>query len=217
LKPGAWYNIILLFDWTNKQFDFWVKYTDGTQPALQRLYQAIPFIDPDVQRFSQINIYNNQQGTISYTAELRFCNDQGTQFVPVTRQTAVQTSISKFRQTVNGQVDFTFEQSLGQYTFSQSSNYRLKGGDSSQVDLLDLRKLYNTFEVWKGTIIQNPAPITFALKKISSLFPDEAVKGINQRDQMSFAIDQYLQTVATTDIIIDNNPDSREQRGITTK
>jgi len=216
LIPGHWYNILLLVNWANTNFDFWVRYTDGTLPEYQRLYQAIPFIDPDAQSFSQINFYNNQQGTISNAAELRFCNSAGTQYVPVTKQTAVQTSISKFRQTVNGQVDFNFQQSLGQYTFSQSSNYQLKGGDSSQVDLLDLRKLYNTFEVWKGTIIENPAPITYVLKKISSLFPDEEVDGINQRDQMSFAIDQYLLSTETTDIIIDNSPDLEALRGIPT-
>ncbi len=87
---------------------------------------------------------------------------------------------------MNGQIDFSFETSLGQYTFTQSSNYRLKGGDSSQVDLLDLRKVYNTFDVWKGTIIQNPAPVSFVLKKISSVFPDEVVNNVNRRDEMSF-------------------------------
>jgi len=218
LTPNEWYNILLVIDWTNKKFDFWVRYTDPSSPiGLQQVYAGIPFISSDVQYFSQFNIYNNAQGTIANVAELRFCNPLGTMFVPVTRQSAVQTSVARFKQTVNGQVDFSYESTLGQYTFSQSSNYRLKGGDSSQVDLLDLRKLYNTFEVWKGTIIVNPAPVTFVLKKISSLFPDQFVNGVNQRDQMSFAIDQYLTTTQVTDIIIDNDPDLKIQRGIPNK
>jgi hypothetical protein len=215
LRTGIWFKVILNINWNSKTFDFWVKFFDTTVPSLQRLQADIPFMNPNAARMSKINLYNNNVGTFAHFDELRFCNDQGSQYVPVTRQSAVQSSVSRFRQTVNGQIDFSFETSLGQYTFTQSSNYRLKGGDSSQVDLLDLRKVYNTFDVWKGTIIQNPAPVSFVLKKISSVFPDEVVNNVNRRDEMSFAIDQYLLLMDTTSIIVDNNPDEKRMMGIT--
>jgi hypothetical protein len=85
----------------------------------------------------------------------------------------------------------------------------LRGGDSSKVDLLDLRKVTDTFEIWKRTITNNPAPVGYTLREISTLFPDdEYYFGVSAREIMHSAIDDFLSSEKVTDILVENTPDA---------
>jgi hypothetical protein len=185
---------------------FWVRVVnpDG---LWKRIAKKIDFWDKAAFKMNQIFVYNLVAPVYSFWDNFLACNPYGgSPPAPVSQKAAVQVAQSKFRQTVNGAIDFNFQEQFGSYSFSQTSNFRLKGGDSSKVHLLDIRKAYNTFEVWKGTIMVNPAPVNFILKKISHIFEDIEVNGVNHRDETSYAIDEFLKTQDAT-ILVERNPD----------
>jgi hypothetical protein len=211
-QRDQWYKIILAINWTapgQPTIDMWVDYNlIAAFPAPKiRFAGSYKFWDRTVSTLSQLNIYHYDVA-VGLFDQMSFCNPSDRpSTVPVNRAYAVQSTTAKFRQSINGQIDFKFENQFGSYTFEQSSNYRLKGGDSSKVDLLDLRKAVDTFETWKGTIMNNPAPVNFVLKKISHMIPDELVNGVNRRDAMSDAIDEFLKIKEIDSIIVDRSPD----------
>jgi len=212
LRANVWYNFIVRFNWSDSTFDLWIDYNNTNtnptaNPKVQRVLANIPFLVKTASRITRINLYNFDTVT-SYWDDFTFCNAFDTaKYEPISKTAAVKSTTSTFKQTVNGNVDFGFEQEFGKFTFSQSNNYRLKGGNSAKVDLLDLRKAYNTFEIWKGTIMQNPAPVSFVLKKLSHLMPDEKVNDINRRDELAFAIGEYFKIEKSTSLVVTGNPD----------
>jgi len=55
----------------------------------------------------------------------------------------------------------------------------------------------------------NPAPILYTLKEISYLFPNEVVKGVNQRKEMNRAIALFLAQPEVGEIIYNTSPDEK--------
>jgi hypothetical protein len=204
-----WIEISLVIYWESAKIDWWVREWTGVaanESAWVNARNDIPFRSRAT-AINSIYLYSIDKAR-GFFDEVAFCNSAtGPKYVPVSRTTAIQAATSKFRQTVNGKLDFSFEKEFSSYSFSQSHNYRLKGGDSSIVDLLDLRKTTDTFETWKRTIPINPAVVSYTLEEVSALFPDEAFENINIRNAMKAAVRGFLTDIKVRDIIIDSSPD----------
>jgi len=109
----------------------------------------------------------------------------------MTTHAAVASTSAKFKQVVSGKVDTAHINSYSKFTIRQSNHWKLKGGKSEMVDLLNFGNPTDVFEAWKVTIEENPAPVLFTLKEISSFFPDEEVEGLNRREVVKHAIKQF--------------------------
>jgi len=209
-NASYWYEVNIVVNWDTTTIDWWLRqWADSNTPrAWTSVQQGIPFTNAKASGISSAFVFSYGAGSVSHFDEIKFCNSvSGPKYVPVSTTTAIQAATAKFRQTVNGKLDYSFEQSFSSYSFSQSHNYRLKGGDSSIVNLLDLRKTTDTFETWKLTVPQNPAVVSYTLQEVSSLVPDEEFDQINIRNAMKAAVRGFLRDVQVRDILVDSSPD----------
>jgi len=203
---GTWYEIRLSLDYTAETVDFWYRRAADSQLLLGvKAHKFFESDSRDAYRVGRVMLYNSYSGTKGTWSNFRFCNPtSGPPYKPLTTHTAVATTTAKFKQVVSGKLDTTFENTYNKFTIYQSNNWKLKGGDSSMVDLLNFKQSTDVFEAWKVTIQGNPAPVQFTLKEISALFPDvNTTNGISQRDLVKTAIKLFLTEETVLDPIID--------------
>jgi len=112
----------------------------------------------------------------------------------VTNQQALAGATATFQSSVSGTSDFSLSNSQQKTQFSQTSNWKLAGGDSNLVNLLDTRESADAVKIWKPSIIYNPVPVQYRLRSMATLFEDTFV-----RQQVKNAIAVYL-TFSTEDI-----------------
>jgi len=113
----------------------------------------------------------------------------------LTTQEALAGATSTFQESLSGSSDFSLTSSKKKTQFSSSSDWRLSGGDSSLVNLLDTRQASTAIKLWKSSIASNPVPIQYRLRNIATLFDDPFL-----RTQMEAAVAIYL-TFDTNDIL----------------
>jgi len=121
----------------------------------------------------------------------------------VSRQEALNGATKQFTSQISGRVDFGTEKTTKNLTFSSSSNWKLYGGDSNLVNLLDSRNSSTAILVWKQSITENPVAVQYRLREVSTLFDDPTL-----RQQLEQAVDVFL-TFDTSSIITVNNTLSR--------
>jgi len=117
----------------------------------------------------------------------------------VSESDALASANKQFSQTLNAQVDFSFNKVDKRIELQSTSVWRLLGGNSSIVNLLDTRNASQAIKAWKQTITGNPVPVVFRLKEISTLFDDPLM-----RDQLANAVFYFL-NFDTSDILIKSN------------
>jgi len=105
----------------------------------------------------------------------------------VTSQDALAAATSTFSSQLNTKVDFGLQKTSKNTQIRSTSNWRLDGGDSSLVNLLDTRGASEAITSWKVTIPENPVPVSYRLRNIATLFDDAVL-----RQQMAYAVDLYL-------------------------
>jgi len=208
---STWIKISVQVFWDGRNMTVWYhpQLATGdfdTNPI--RLFKGIPFYNSQITGVSKVEAYVYNPNVKFFLDEVNLCNDAGgSPYQPVSADTAVQMSQSLMLQSISGHVDFDFQRTHSTTTFSQTSNFRLKGGDTSKIDLLDLAKTTDSFQDWKETIAENPAPVIYVLKEVSYLFPNVVVGGYNQRDEMYNAVATFLTTVEDGEIIYNTSPD----------
>jgi len=213
-SSSTWIKVSAQLNWDNQNFTLWYRTQQSNGDYLpdqpRRLFFQLPFFNKQATSISKMEIYVMQPGMQFYVDNLTPCNPAGgTSFAPVTRDTAVSMSQSLLLQSISGKLDFAWSRTNSKTTFSQTSNYRLKGGDTSKIDLLDISKKKDSFQEWKVTLPMNPAPVLYTLKEISWLFPDLDIKGVNQRAEMKRAIAMFLVEPEVGEIIYNTAPDDK--------
>jgi len=203
IPTGSPVSFALYWDWQNLMIDVWASYYPTNKMKL--LFQNVPF-RYQVSAFERMDLYNNQpHGPKYFFANFRLCNAAGgSKYQPLSKGSRVAQSTSNMREKIAGQIDFGYQTSEVNSQVQSSSNYKLKGGDSSKVDLLNTRNAVTTFTDWKATIPQNPAPTAFSLRAISFLFQKDEVQMqdaaseapymVSPRAQMDAAITDFLTT-----------------------
>jgi hypothetical protein len=121
----------------------------------------------------------------------------------VSRQEALNGATKQFTQQITGRIDFGLEKTTKNLTYQSSSNWKLYGGDSNLVNLLDSRNSSAAILVWKQSITENPVAVQYRLREVSTLFDDPTL-----RQQLEQAVDVFL-TFDTDSIITVNNTLSR--------
>jgi len=209
---SVWVKFSMQLYWDNQNITVWYHNMTSTGDFDQNpiiLFRGMPFYNPQASSIAKVETYIFGRNTKLFVDTINFCNDAGgAAYQPVTQDTAVQMSQSLMLQSISGKVDLSFSRQYSTTTFSQTSNFKLKGGDTTKIDLLDLAKTTDSFQQWKITIAQNPAPVFYVLKDIAYLFPNNTVNGVNQQDEMKNAIATYLVSFAETDIIYNTSPDA---------
>lgn len=211
---NTWYKISFKVDWTTQKMELWVSNKNTGQGIYfdpVRILVNVPFYDSRVTGVSKIDLYGfSGYTTWSLYDSLFFCNgaQQGA-VTAVTEETAVATSTAHFRQQFLGRIDFQFFTSNSKTSFRQTYQSKLRGGDTSKVDLLSVDKKVESIQAWKRTIAKNPAPVVFTLKPISSLIPSTLFNGINMREQFEIATQYFLSDLESTQIPINASPDDK--------
>jgi len=189
--------------WDTYLIDLWASFYPTYK--YQLIFEAVPFRN-QISAFERTDIYNLSPHSGKYWFNnIQLCNAAGgSKYQPLTKGSRVAQSTSNMREKIAGQIDFGYQTQEVNSQIQESSNYKLKGGDSSQVDLLNTRNAVTTFTNWKATIPQNPAPVAFALRSISFLFQkdeiqmqdaaSEAPYMVSPRAQMDAAITDFLTT-----------------------
>jgi len=121
----------------------------------------------------------------------------------VSAQDALAAATSTFSAQLNTKVDFGLQKTSKSTQIRSTANWRLDGGDSSLVNLLDTRSASDTIKQWKSTIPENPVPVTYRLRNIATLFDDAVL-----RQQVAYAVDLYLLRDTSDVIRIDFSPSS---------
>jgi len=211
---STWVKISAELNWDGQNMTIWYRNQqangDYAPDKPTRLLFQIPFYNKQATSISKIETFVFDKGMQFYLDNINFCNAAGgAAFQPVTRDMAVQTSQSLLLQSISGKLDLAWSRTNSKTTFSQTSNYRLKGGDTSKINLLDISKTTDSFQIWKTTLPLNPAPVLYTLKEVSYLFPDLEVKGINQRAEMRRAIAMFLVEPEVGEIIFNTVADAK--------
>jgi len=120
-------------------------------------------------------------------------------FSSVSQSDALNAANKQFASTLNAQVDFSFSNVNTNIQMQTTSQWRLLGGNSSIVNLLDTRNSSQSIRMWKTTITENPVAVAYRLREISTLFDDPFM-----RDQLHTAVQVFL-TVDTSDTVALNN------------
>jgi len=222
LVSGNWWKFSLQINWDYQNFTVWYRPQQGNREYLVdqpiQLFREVPFYNKQASSIAMVETYVVNKGAQFFVDTLTYCNAAGgAAYQPVTRDTAVTMSQSLMLQSISGRLDFNFQRTHSATTFEQTSNFRLKGGDTSKIDLLDLAKKTDSFQQWKVTLPQNPAPVLYTLKEISYLFPDKDVKGINQRKEMFRAISLFLTQIEVGEIIYNTSPDEKTPNYVNVK
>lgn len=120
----------------------------------------------------------------TFSAGVTFGNAKST----VTTTEALDQANRNFQQQLSGSVQFGLENVDETINFQSTSQWRLLGGDSNLVNLLDSSDASTTIKTWKSTITMNPVPVAYRLRDISTLADDEEL-----RDRIAAAVQLYLQ------------------------
>lgn len=104
-------------------------------------------------------------------------------------------SAARFTTAVSGQVNIQTAKQVSISQFLSTTDYKLYGGNSNLVNLLDSSQVSNVFIQWRETITSNPVVIRYKLKEIASLFTDEF------RVNLEAATKLYIQAVNPTQIV----------------
>jgi len=211
---STWVKVSIELNWDNQNMTVWYRNQQSNGDYLPdkptRMLFQIPFFNKQATSIAEMEVWVNQPGMQFYVDNINFCNAAGgAAYQPVTRDMAVQTSQSLLLQSISGKLDLSWSRTNAHTTFSQTSNFRLKGGDTSKINLLDIAKVTDSFQNWKVTLPLNPAPVLYTLKEASYLFPDTVVNGINQRDEMKRAIAMFLVEPEIGEIIYNTSPDAQ--------
>jgi len=206
---NTWYQVKMVFHYAEPQsFDLWIR--NATSGFWRQIQVGIPFLSSRIAAIGRVDLYNFDQLAIGHFQSLYFCNPAGQEgYIPVDKVTAVASATAFFKSQTSATVDYAFENQHSSQVFEQTTLFKLRGGDSLVVDLLNPNNADGTsaFETWKYTVFQNPAPISMTLKEIATLFPDDEFYGVNSRDAMADATHQFIVNEAVTDIIVDSSPD----------
>merc|ERR1712113_1094047 len=96
----------------------------------KRIFNKYPLMSK-ASGIDRLDIYNRQAAERSYVDNIKFCNDAGgSKYQPLQKGVATQKTTSNLRRVIGGQIDFGFEQKYLNKQIQESSNYKLKGGDS---------------------------------------------------------------------------------------
>jgi len=203
ITSGHTVSYSLYLRWDTYVIDVWANFWPNKDYKL--IFEGVPF-RYHISAFERMDIYNNNANSPKYFfTNMKLCNAAGgAAYQPLTKGSRIAQSNSNMRSKIAGQIDFGYQTKEVNNQIQESSNYKLKGGDSSKVDLLNTRNAATTFHDWKATIPQNPAPVAFTLRSISFLFQkdevqmqdaaSEAVYMVSPRAQMDAAIDDFLVT-----------------------
>jgi hypothetical protein len=219
---GEWITYKLLINWETYKTDLWIKRQIPSAKWVLTNLRDVPlmFDKTGIDRIDLWNFKANSGRTLFDS--MYFCNNAGgAKYQPVSKNAAVQKANSNMKQLITGDLDFAFEKRATSRKIQETSNYKVKGGDTSIVDLLNLRAKGETFRDWKASIPRNPAPVSFTLREISALFPKDPIQvtaglassgnkrqevplesvTIVPREEMRKAIAAFLVTVEEGEII----------------
>jgi len=121
----------------------------------------------------------------------------------LSKQQALAGATSSFSSQLTGTVGYGLSLTTKNVSYSSQSNWKLFGGNSNLVNLLDSRNSSLAILVWKQSITENPVAVKYRLREVSTLFDDPTL-----RKQLEFAVDLYL-TFDTSSIISVNNTIAR--------
>lgn len=190
------FEVDLVVDWTASppSVDLWYQPALGSGPQNRQLaLQGVPFIDKCT-RVSRVIYWHEDSGFTSTVYPITFCNpSQDSKFKEVPKMTAVASVNSVFKQSISGKTDFAFSSTFSNATFTQTTNWKLRGGDTSKLDFLDPKKGVDVINEWKSSVYDNPAPISFSLKPISTLFPAPSQESeVDFRVEVDQAISEWI-------------------------
>jgi len=166
---------------TNPQpfFDFLTKY--GTHYVNDAQLGGV------IKSYSNIQTSINQQSTtVGVEANVIYVN----------AGQAMKAGSGNFYTGVNVEAGLEYDTSDTVYKQAVAGSWALNGGDANAVNLLDMVNTTVEIRNWKPTIVNNPIPVAFRLREVSTLFDDQTIS-----KYMHDAIALYLATQDTQDIV----------------